>query len=229
MKKNPITLLRLCRKIQYELMPNKNQKEIKKYFREGGDFSQRFNYLLNEKSIVFDLGGFEGQWSSDLYARFPCNIYIFEPVFSYFKLIQNRFKYNKQVKVFAFGLGAYARKENIFINGDASSIINNYLIHPSSKSFNEISIESIESFTKNNIIKKIDLLKINIEGGEYEVLDFLVKSDLIKSINNIQVQFHNINQHAYQQMYDLRKQICKTHDLVRNYDMVWDFYKLKIN
>ena len=38
---------------------------------------------------------------------------------------------------------------------------------------------------------KIDLLKINIEGGEYEVLENLIENDLIKNIDNIQIQFHD--------------------------------------
>ena len=34
-------------------------------------------------------------------------------------------------------------------------------------------------------------MKINIEGGEYELLERLIAADLIRKIDDIQVQFHN--------------------------------------
>jgi len=35
----------------------------------------RTNYpAMNSNSIVFDLGGYRGQWSSDIYAKYKCKI-----------------------------------------------------------------------------------------------------------------------------------------------------------
>ena len=43
---------------------------------------------------------------------------------------------------------------------------------------------NIETFFDQENISKIDLMKINIEGGEYDLLEFLIKKDLVK-IRNI--------------------------------------------
>src|SRR6478609_5702767 len=50
--------------------------------------------FLNDKSIVFDLGGYEGQWTSDIYSRYNCHVYVFEPVREFYEIIKNRFKNN---------------------------------------------------------------------------------------------------------------------------------------
>ena len=40
------------------------------WFKDNGDKTHRLNYNLNEKSIVFDLGGYEGQWASDIFSKY---------------------------------------------------------------------------------------------------------------------------------------------------------------
>ena len=34
---------------------------------DNGDKTYRLDYNLNENSVVFDLGGYEGQWASDIF------------------------------------------------------------------------------------------------------------------------------------------------------------------
>ncbi len=61
------------------------------WFRDNGDKTLRLNYDLNQNSVVIDLGGYEGQWSSDLFSKYCCNIYIFEPYQEYVSKIKDRF------------------------------------------------------------------------------------------------------------------------------------------
>tara|TARA_Y100000589_G_C26595133_1_gene404022 strand:+ start:168 stop:428 length:261 start_codon:yes stop_codon:yes gene_type:complete len=44
-------------KVKSKFFPSFIQKEVMKWYRDGGDFELRFNYSLNTSSIVFDLGG----------------------------------------------------------------------------------------------------------------------------------------------------------------------------
>ena len=74
--------------------PSQHQLMVRKWYADGGDYALRFNYDLNEESVVFDLGGYEGQWASDLFGRYQCTIFVFEPVSSFANRISERFTRN---------------------------------------------------------------------------------------------------------------------------------------
>ena len=80
---------------------------------DGGDSRFRFDYELTPESIVLDVGGYEGQWASDLYARQRCKIHIFEPVRDFADAIGARFSRNPDIDVHALALGAERRHETI--------------------------------------------------------------------------------------------------------------------
>ena len=82
--------------------PSEIQKEFKRWIKDGGDYGNRFNYPLKSDSIVFDIGGFKGQFASDLYSRVPCKIFIFEPITKYASEISKRFKLNLDITTFDF-------------------------------------------------------------------------------------------------------------------------------
>ena len=73
-------------------------------------------------------------------------------------------------------------------------------------------------------------MKINIEGGEYDLLEALLSGDAIKLIKNIQVQFHDflIND-AKEKMTKLQEKLALTHDLTYQYEFVWENWKVKSN
>ena len=56
----------------------------------------------------------------------------------------------------------------------------------------EIEIVDMQDWINRREINKIALIKINIEGGEYELLDRLIETNLIEKIEDIQVQFHEM-------------------------------------
>ena len=76
-------------------------------------------------------------------------------------------------------------------------------------------------------LKKIDLLKINIEGGEYPLLEKLVESKTIQNIQNIQIQFHDFIP-DYKKRYDLiAKELQKTHYKTYDYPFIWENWMMK--
>jgi hypothetical protein len=48
-----------------------------------GDYTLRLDYDLDENSIVFDMGGYVGEWSEKIFAKYDSHIFIFEPVKEY--------------------------------------------------------------------------------------------------------------------------------------------------
>jgi FkbM family methyltransferase len=218
-------LLKGFNQIRRRVFPSKNDLVVRKWIADGGDYALRFNYELNENSIVLDLGGYQGQWASDLYSRYNCYIFIFEPVLTFANQITKRFNKNEKLKTFQYGLGKSTRSEKINISEDGSSVFGE------SGKKEQIEIIDVKTWIKKNLKNNtpIDLIKINIEGGEYELLDRLIESGLIDNIKNIQVQFHQITKNSRSKMESIQKELRRTHKLTYQYDFVWENWTRKTN
>lgn len=186
------------------------------WFRDKGDITLRLDYDLNQNSIVFDLGGYEGQWSNDIFVKYGCSIHVFEPVEEFAKKIQERFKDNPKITVYPFGLAAQDKIVRIGIHADSSSAFK------TSTSFVDGKMRCAADFCKKNNFRIIDLMKINIEGGEYELLTHLLDCGLTKTIQNIQVQFHDFLPNAARWMAEIQKRLKETHFLTYQYPYVWE-------
>src|SRR5947207_3683633 len=84
--------------------PSSRELALASWFKSQGDKTYRLDYDLSEQSVVFDLGGFEGQWTSDIFAMYTPRVYVFEPVLSFFAKIQHRFRHNQKITVHPLGL-----------------------------------------------------------------------------------------------------------------------------
>jgi len=66
-----------------------------------------------------------------------------------------------------------------------------------------------------------------IEGGEYDLLEHLIKTKYIKRIKNLQVQFHDFVDQAQERMDNIQKELSKTHQLTYQYLFVWENWERK--
>ena len=135
--------------------------------------------------------------------------------------LKKRFERNPKIRIYPFGLGSQDKKEKIYLNAESTSI------HKKKGKSENISIKNFSTFLKQNDIKKIDLIKINIEGSEYDLLEFIIKNDLTGQIENIQVQFHNFVENAEARMKQIQNDLANTHTLTYQYNFVWENWKLK--
>jgi FkbM family methyltransferase len=212
---------KLINLIRSRFFPSKHQLTASRYFADGGDYKFRFDYDLNHNSIVLDLGGYEGQWTSDIFSRFKCNVFVFEPVAEFADLIRARFRRNDQIKVFEFGLGNSQRQEIIYLSANGSSLFGSKELRQ------DIEIVDVSDWLTMTGISKIDLLKLNIEGGEFELLDRLLEIDFVARIENIQVQFHNVEEESYVKMERIKRELSRTHYSTYQYEWVWENWTRK--
>jgi len=91
---------RLKRYNDIHIKKDEFMKNIYKWQDDKGDQTLRLNYLLDEDSLVFDVGGYIGNFAADIFCKYNCNIYIFEPVTEFYEKIKARFSNNPRVKVF---------------------------------------------------------------------------------------------------------------------------------
>ena len=197
-------------------------KSVSRWFRDRGDTQLRLNYPdLTSESVVFDLGGYRGQFASDIHSRYRSEVFVFEPYGPFFQNLSQRFSGNPRIHVFPFALGSRDESQKLFFDDDATS-----LYRETGRS-EVIQIKNFESFVRAHSIESIDLIKINIEGAEYDFLEGVISKGLQPMLRNIQVQFHKDVRNARQRMLAIREALLKTHRLTYSYEFVWDNYQLR--
>ena len=86
-----------------------------------------------------------------------------------------------------------------------------------------------ENGKKNYKLKKIDVIKINIEGAEFDLLNEVIKKNYQTKFDNIQVQFHKMFDDSHEKRDIIRKKLSETHQLTYDYTFVWENWKIKKN
>jgi hypothetical protein len=182
--------------------------QLKKWAEENRKRDLRLDYPeLSSDSIVIDLGGYKGQWTSDIFAKYLCKLYTFEPHPVFYNNILQRFKHNKNVKVYNFGLSSAETKVQFSTEADATS-------------------QFIKGGQSEGI-KEVDLMKINIEGGEYDLLEHLISTGWIKNIKQLQIQFHHFIPDAEKRMKSIQDALGSTHDTTYIYKFFWENWRRK--
>jgi FkbM family methyltransferase len=216
-------LKRLVSRLPRALLPLRQKLMVRLWWADGGDQALRFNYDLDENSVVLDLGGYDGQWAGELFWRYGCRIFVFEPVAAFAEKIRAKFEKNNRIEVLQYGLGASTRKETLHIDANASSI------YGKSGDVEEIKIVDVRDWLGERKLERIHLAKLNIEGGEYELLERLIETRLIGVIDDIQVQFHDIAADSRLRMQGIRNQLRTTHEPTYQYEFVWENWTRKGN
>ena len=197
--------------------------EVARWSRDNGDTTLRLNYPLSEDSVVFDLGGYKGDFAAKMVDLYDCNVYVFEPLPIFHNACIERFSENGRVRCFNYGLS----KENGFLNITVDDDASSFSVHSHNNASIEAQIRSVAEFIANNDINTIDLMKINIEGGEFDVIPALIESGDISKIKYLQVQFHNFIENSAEKRQEIRNALMKTHNEMWNYEFVWESWELK--
>ena len=181
-----------------------------------GDKRMHKNYSLNSESVFFDLGGFKGSFSEKIIKEFDCYCYIFEPHPKYFDILKKKFNSNEKVKIFNFGL--LDENKNIYLSDDSAS---SRLISSNEGIF--IKVRDVSEVLDELDIKTIDLLKSNIEGAEYELLNRLIETHKIKQIKSLQIQYHKDHiENAKCQRTEINEKLSTTHVNIWSYYFIWE-------
>lgn len=197
--------------------------EIDRWFRDRGDETLRLDYPLTSDSVVFDVGGYLGDFAAEIQKRYGCQIYVFEPVPEFHDQCVARFKDNPKVVCLNYGLSSRDGFFDIGLADNASSFASPHAVGK----MQQVEVRSVVDCIKTLGIQNIDLLKINIEGGEFDLLPALVASGDISRVRHIQVQFHNFVDGAVSKRNRIRDDLALTHAEDWNYEFVWESWSRK--
>jgi FkbM family methyltransferase len=164
---------------------------------------------------VVDIGGHQGEYTDLFLKKIGTlkKIFVFEPIPYFYNFLIKKYKNKKKIKILKYAVGEKKIKKIFYQNHHARSSslkqINKKSIYYKIKSFllkkilnKKIIVQqiSMDVFFQNKL--QIDLLKIDVEGNEYEVLNgckSLFKKNLV---NFIYIEILN---HSYYQNYSKKK------------------------
>jgi len=214
--------LRLSASLFYRTFkPTRQEQRTRAWSKVEGDKTLMYDFDIKPDDLVFDLGGYEGNWTSNIFSRFCCSIHVFEPVERFAEGIAARFQHNSRITVHGFGLAGSTRAESIGVNGIESS-------HFTKKGVQEtMRLIRASDFLADNGINKIRLMKINIEGGEYELLEHLIETGRICNISDVLVQFHDFVPDAPSRMRKIQEALSRTHYPAFQYEYVFENWRLR--
>lgn len=184
----------------------------------------RLDYALPKGAVVLDLGGYLGDFAADVRARFDAQVHLFEPSAAFQRACVDRFHDDPKVQCHAFGLGADTATLTLTDDADASSVVSEKTGQMSGET---VSIRRFSEVYEELGLTHIDLLKINIEGGEFDVLPHLINSGLIARIDHLQIQFHDFVTDAEARRDAIRAALSATHECTWDYPFVWESWSRK--
>lgn len=198
-----------------------NFSEHQRWVNANGDQTHRLDYPLSEDSIVVDAGGYQGGWAENIWEKFHPKIHILEPLNSYYSKIEERFRSNEKIKTYNYGLSSKEGEFLLNLDNDSSSI------YKPGSGVEPVKMKTFELFLEESGIDQIDLMKINIEGAEYELLEDILEKGLQERIKNIQVQFHVFIPDCNERRRKIRESLSETHECTYNYDFIWENWRIK--
>lgn len=208
---------------EHERASLKRQKLERQWYADRGDETLRLDYDLDPGSLVLDAGGYRGNFAADVFCRFGCRIEVFEPVAPFARGIESRFAHNPLVTVHRVGLGGESRRDSILVDEGASSAVLAPVGVEAERE--EIEIRDVVEVMDGLDHDEIDLLKINIEGGEFELLERLLSAGRTSRIRHLQIQFHPGLPDAESRRRAIQRGLSGTHRQIWDYPWIWESWE----
>jgi FkbM family methyltransferase len=181
-----------------------------------------YDVPINPGSVVLDVGAHVGDWAAKMRKKYDARMYLFEPDPASIPRLRMRFKDDPKITLFDVGLHDHNAELAMEQKGLGSTVFpdgqsGGYpVVHVRLRDVAEV-LEELKEVP-------IDLFKINIEGGEYEVLERLLDSFWINRIRCIMIQYHEWRDGAHFRRWKIQREMRRTHRLAWDYPFVWELW-----
>lgn len=172
-------------------------------------------------ATVVDGGAYRGEWAAEVLAHHPgCRIVAFEPSPHGLTAIDERLGTAPGLTVVPVALGRADGQGALVVPGPGSRV----LLGPHDRG-TPVRIRDVVAVLDELGVAQIDLAKLNIEGGEFDVLERLAEAGRLELVDDLIVQFHDWHPGAPARRRRLRRELARTHDEVWNYPWVWERWR----
>ena len=177
---------------------------------------------LDERSTVLDIGAYVGDWSEQIANRYGSTIFRVRTEPARVPTPGGAFCRPPGSRVLRVRPRRVRDSEpSLALDGPGSAVDN----RPGSFGSIEVQLRDVAAVIEELGLSQVDLCKMNIEGGEYDVFDRLIGSGLIERLRIISVQFHEWHPEAYRRRRAIRRHLGRTHEEVWNHPFIWELWR----
>jgi FkbM family methyltransferase len=152
--------------------------------------------------VVIDIGACVGEFFKQYLDKPNVIIHAFEPLKVNFQYLQENYS-DPRVKLYPWAVSNFDGESNFYkkfkvVNGKrqydyvtcAGSSLKQDKKNVDPSVFEKVKVIKISTFVRQNDIKKIDVLKIDVEGSEYDVIEDVLESHLYEIADFIHYEDH---------------------------------------
>jgi FkbM family methyltransferase len=194
------------------------------YYRGGGNVHLVQDLPVTSEDLVLDAGGFEGAWTAEMAWRYGCRSIIFEPMPLFVDQLRRRFRDNSRISIRPEGIGPRNEALEFVLASDESSAIKKSGEFDQKIVANIVDVKDVFDMLPDT---EIGCMKVNIEGSEYELIDRMLETDLVRRVRTFVVQFHDFVPDAPARHRSIEARMRLTHDLKWQYPFIWERWDLK--
>jgi FkbM family methyltransferase len=176
---------------------------------------------IDEHSTVIDAGAHVGDWATQISDRYHPTIHAFEPAPGAARQFRRRLGDRSEVHLHPWALGARDEMATMALAGPGSTLGTVADAFGST----EVQVRDILGVLDELELRDVDLLKVNIEGGEYDLFDRLIHADMLRRFRIISVQFHEWLPRAHRRRWAIRRALRRTHEEQWCYPWVWEVWE----
>ena len=146
---------------------------------------------VEENDVVVDIGFNYGLFSMVSLKNNPSKIIAFEPNP---KLVSNYQKFFNHEKIKLYQKAVSNKEGTVLFNENndpgMSTLLSDINTHDINATY-EVELINFYQFLQENVINQIDYLKVDCEGGEYDIFDSIPNEYLINQVKKIALEFHH--------------------------------------
>jgi FkbM family methyltransferase len=200
---------KICRRFGFEVHGTGYMQALQKSTFQEDAFNKQTEFIKSA-NIIFDIGANSGQISLQYNSLFPSAIiHAFEPFPDMYKTLCENTGQLHNISAHQVAVGEKKGKSIFFVNHnvDTNSLLEPQKIGLSSdkqvvnKDKIEVDVISIDEFCEANSVNQIDILKLDIQGGELAALEGAKKMLGAKNIKLIYTEAYFRKQYVGQPLF----------------------------
>lgn len=146
---------------------------------------------LSQDSVVVDIGlGEDISFSASVIHKYGCAVYGFDPTPKAIRYVRKLA--NSKVQLFEFGIGLETGPAKFYLPNNEAHVSGALIPEDHlGRQIIEVNLLSITDIMRRIGCSKIDLLKMDIEGAEFEIIKSPEFGRISKTIGQLCVEFHH--------------------------------------
>jgi FkbM family methyltransferase len=177
--------------------------------------------------VALDVGTYDGHWAREIHDRYGATVFSFEPDPEAFERSRDHLVGCARVHLMPFGLAARDGDVEFLQAGPGSTAFLEGFARSDPEAAGNagrirVPMRDVKGVFDELRIENADFVNMNIEGGEFDVLDRLIDTGYIERCGILQIQFHEWMPGAYERRRRIHKSLRRTHRLEWDYPFMWE-------